>query len=75
MFWRMGKGEDAISIFARYYNSLNKTEKINFKTKYKFIVFFIGYNSIELNPPIISLVSISLEKFKVTVRGENIKYK
>ena len=35
MFWRMGKGEDAISIFARYYNSLNKTEKINFKTKYK----------------------------------------
>ena len=35
MFWRMGKGEDAISIFARYYNSLNKTEKNNFKTKYE----------------------------------------
>lgn len=35
MFWRMGKGEDAISSFARYFNSLNQTEKANFKSKYK----------------------------------------
>lgn len=35
MFWRMGKGEDVISVFARYYNSLNQTEKEDFENEYK----------------------------------------
>ena len=35
MFWRMGKGEDAISIFERYHNSLNRTEKKEFENQFK----------------------------------------
>ncbi len=35
MFWRMGKGEDALSTFASYYNSLDVTEKEEFEKVHK----------------------------------------
>ncbi len=35
MFWRMGKGEDTLSTFARYYNVLDKKEKKEFEKKFK----------------------------------------
>ena len=35
MFWRMGKGEDALSTFARYYNVLDQNEKKEFEKKFK----------------------------------------
>ncbi len=35
MFWRMGKGEDALSTFARYYNFLDQKEKEEFEKKHK----------------------------------------
>jgi hypothetical protein len=35
MFWRMGKGEDALSTFARYYNVLDQNEKKEFERKFK----------------------------------------
>ncbi len=35
MFWRMGKGEDALSTFARYYNALDHKERKEFEEKFK----------------------------------------
>lgn len=35
MFWRMGKGEDTLSTFARYYNVLDQNEKVEFKNRFK----------------------------------------
>jgi hypothetical protein len=35
MFWRMGKGEDSLSTFARYYNVLDQNEKEEFEKKHK----------------------------------------
>lgn len=35
MFWRMGKGEDTLSTFARYYNVLEQREKEEFEKKFK----------------------------------------
>ena len=35
MFWRMGKGEETLSTFARYYNSLDQNEKTEFEQKFK----------------------------------------
>jgi len=43
MFWRMGKGEDVISSFARYYNSLNQTEKEGFEKKFKPAAEWAGF--------------------------------
>jgi len=35
MFWRMGKGEDTLSTFAKYYNVLDQKEKEESKKKHK----------------------------------------
>ncbi|QNK78342.1 hypothetical protein H7F37_04445 [Winogradskyella sp. PAMC22761] len=35
MFWRMGKGEDTLSTFTRYYNVLDQNEKEEFEKKFK----------------------------------------
>jgi len=35
MFWKMGKGEDLLSAFARYYNVLGESEKVEFENKFK----------------------------------------
>ncbi|MFY7669454.1 hypothetical protein ACOSP6_00065 [Tenacibaculum sp. MEBiC06402] len=43
MFWRMGKGENAISTFVRYYNSLNQKEKDYFENKHKPIVEWTNF--------------------------------